>query len=148
MQNKMVNWVKSNQNSLHTLFPFGNNLYCFSIYNPKENCWQLKSLKIRNADYIYANRGCFDTYFLSPEKIIEILSEIDYLDSQVLALETNSLKSVKRFVNKRISQFLKTAPSVPIPVEERIAYEEMSGEDLIAQSASASTLLDSIRKEY
>ena len=145
--NKFVNWVPSSNGSLHTLFPFGNNLYCFSIFNPKENLWQLKSMKIRNADYIYAGRGLFDTYFLPEDKIIEVLSEIDYFDSQSLVMETNSIKSVKRFVNKRIGEFLRTAPPVPIPKEEQMECKELSGEELIALSSSASEILNNIHNE-
>lgn len=145
--NQLLNWVESQQKSLHTLFPFGKDLFCFSIYNPQENLYQLKSLKIRNADFLLVDSGVFDSYIVSEDLIIKILSNIDYLDAQTLVTESNSLKSIKRFVNKRVSEYLRTAPPVPIAKEAKESHRELSGEEIISMSSSASEILNQIRSQ-
>lgn len=142
-----VNWVESNKGSYHTLFPFGKDLYEFSIWKITDHQWQLKSLKIRNADYIYLDSGVFDDYYVPANLIIKILSEIDYTDSRTLVTESNSIKSIRRFVNKRIQEFLKDAPSIPIERDRSIKQKDYSDEELIMSSSSATDMLTSIHNQ-
>ena len=137
MEKSYLNWLENtSENCYDTLFPFGKDLYKFSIYHTDNNTCILTSLKIRNADYIYAKSGVFDSYFVPAEKIAMILSEIDYNECQVTVGEFNSIKSARRFVNKRIANYLAEAAPTPLPQEEIDKGHDSLSDSEIFQSSS------------
>lgn len=144
MEKSYLNWLENtSENCYDTLFPFGKDLYKFSIYHTDKNTCILTSLKVRNADYIYAKSGVFDSYFVPADKIAMILSEIDYNECQVTVGEFNSIKSARRFVNKRIGNYLAEAAPTPLPQEEiDKGHDSVSDSEIFQSSSHAMELLN------